>query len=137
MKKIVIGLVGSGKTTLYRKLNESGQCYAVEMEFPPSFRNNFESEKEKIFKIFLSCKGVDCIISHPMYLPKNFEKFLKKDVVIEFLDIDLQERKSRIKKRSMQTFNGENNCIIFDESFLSQEEELLKKIKQQVLKNGR
>ena len=57
-KKIIFGLVGSGKTTLYRKLNEQKISYAVEIELPQSCKDDEEYEitvlyanKEAKFKI--------------------------------------------------------------------------------------
>ena len=69
--KIIIGLVGSGKTTLYRKLNESKELYAVEIELPQSCLND-EEVKVKLFTLFYYNPNIDCIIAHPYYLPNDF-----------------------------------------------------------------
>jgi len=112
-KKLIIGPVGSGKTTLYRKLNEEKITNAVEIELPQSCIND-EEIKEKLFDIFYNSPNIDVIISHPYYLPKDL-----KGIEIEFLEIPFQERIKRINNRNKQSGN---DCKIFDENFLKEEE---------------
>lgn len=127
-KKIIIGLVGSGKTTLYRKINEEQKAYAVEIELPQSCRYD-EKLKKKLFKCFYKNKNIDIIILHPYYLPCDFVKLLSKEDQIEFLEVSLEERKERIIQRSK---NIKSECKIFDENFIKEEEEYFKILKKQI-----
>lgn len=124
--RYIIGLVGSGKTTLYRKLNEEKQCNAVEIELPQSCIGDDEFI-DKLFELYLSNSNIDCIIAHPYYLPKNFKKYIKENDIIEFLEIPFKERFERILKRSNEI---NSNCQIFDINYLYKEEQELIKLKK-------
>ena len=125
MKKIIIGLVGSGKTTLYRKLNEEQQCNAVEIELPQSCIGD-EQLKSQIFNLFYYSNNIDVIIVHPFFLPQDFVQRLTKDDKIVFLDMPLADRKKQIQSRNRQTGN---NCQLFDDNFLIKEEQFLQAFK--------
>ena len=118
--KIIIGLVGSGKTTLYRQLNENKEMNAVEIELPQSCIND-ELLKSKLFELYYHNNNVDCIIAHPYYLPKNFHKRISKQDTIIYLDMPLDERLERIKKRSKELET--NPRLIFPRDYLLEEEE--------------
>lgn len=124
--RYIAGLVGSGKTTLYRKLNEEKQCNAVELELPQSCigDNVFIT---KLFELYLSNPNIDCIIVHPYYLPKNFKKYIKEDDTIEFLEVPFKERFERILKRSNRI---NSDCKIFDINYLYKEEQSLIELKE-------
>lgn len=127
-KKIIFGLVGSGKTTLYRKLNEEKRANAVEIELPQSCINN-DLLKEQLFRLFLFDKGIETIILHPYYLCLNFLEIIKESgikVTFEFLDVPFKERLKRIKKRSKEI---SSNCKIFPIECLKLEEEYYEKLK--------
>ena len=128
----IVGLVGSGKTTLYRKLNEEKQCNAVELELPQSCigDNVFIT---KLFELYLSNPNIDCIIVHPYYLPKNFKKYIKEDDTIEFLEVPFKKRFERILKRSNEI---NSNCKIFDINYLYKEEQSLIKLKESLDANN-
>lgn len=130
--KYIIGLVGSGKTTLYRKLNEEKQCNAVELELPQSCIGD-DVFITKLFELYLNNPNIDCIIVHPFYLPKHFYRYLTKDDTVEFLDVPLQERMKRILIRSNEI---DSKCQIFDAEFLHLEEQAFRKMKEEVLTNG-
>ena len=124
--KIVIGLVGSGKTTLYRQLNENKQANAVEIELPQSCLND-ELLKSKLFELYYHNNNIDCIIAHPYYLPKDFWQWVSDGDTIIYLDIPLDERLERIKKRSKEL--GTNPDTLYSTEFIKQEEECLRKFK--------
>ena len=114
-KKIIFGLVGSGKTTLYRKLNEQKISYAVEIELPQSCKDD-EELKETLLRLYINNKNIETIIVHPYYLPSNWKEIVG-EVKIELLDIPFEERLERITKR-----NKDNK--IFSLKFLLEEEEM-------------
>ena len=114
-KKIIFGLVGSGKTTLYRKLNEQKISYAVEIELPQSCKDD-EELKETLLRLYINNKNIEIIIVHPYYLPSNWKEIVG-EVKIELLDIPFEERLERIIKR-----NKDNK--IFSLKFLLEEEEM-------------
>ena len=114
-KKIIFGLVGSGKTTLYRKLNEQKISYAVEIELPQSCKDD-EELKETLLRLYINNKNIETIIVHPYYLPSNWKEIVG-EVKIELLDIPFEERLERIIKR-----NKDNK--IFSLKFLLEEEEM-------------
>lgn len=117
--KFIIGLVGSGKTTLYRQLNENKILNAVEIELPQSCLKD-EKLKVSLFDLYYKNPNIDCIISHPYYLPNDFwSKISEKDEVY-YLDIPFKKRIKRIKKRSKKIGIKEN---IFPEEFMEKEEE--------------
>ena len=116
--KIIIGLVGSGKTTLYRKLNESKELYAVEIELPQSCLND-EEVKVKLFTLFYYNPNIDCIIAHPYYLPNDFWQRITSMDEILYLDLPIKKRVRRIKKRSRKLKVKAN---IFPIEFIDQEE---------------
>lgn len=125
--KFIIGLVASGKTTLYRKLNEEKICNAVEIELPQSCIND-EFIKSKLFELFYYNNNIDCIIAHPYYLPNDFwERVNPKDEFM-FLDVPIKERTKRIKKRSKKL---RIKTTIFPKEFLEKEEEDFIKFKEQ------
>lgn len=127
-KKIIFGLVGSGKTTLYRKLNEEKRANAVEIELPQSCINN-DLLKEQLFRLFLFDKGIETIILHPYYLCLNFLEIIKESgikVTFEFLDVPFKERVKRIKKRSKDI---NSKCEIFSLVLLKDEEVYYEKLK--------
>lgn len=126
---IVIGLVGSGKTTLYRKFNEDKLCNAVELELPQSCIND-DFLKSKLFELFYYNNNIDCIIAHPYYLPKDFWQRISKDDKIIYLDIPLDERLERIKKRSKELET--NPDTLFSTEFIKQEEEYYINFKNKV-----
>lgn len=125
-KTFYIGLVGTGKTTLYRQLNENKQANAVEIELPQSCIND-EFTKSKLFELFYYNNNVDCIIAHPYYLPKDFWRRISKQDTIRYLDMPLDERIERIKKRSKEIET--NPSLIFPRDYLLGEEECLRKFK--------
>lgn len=114
-KKIIFGLVGSGKTTLYRKLNEQKISYAVEIELPQSCKDD-EELKETLLRLYINNKNIETIIVHPYYLPSNWKEIVG-EVKIELLDIPFEERLERIIKRSKDN-------KIFSLKFLLEEEEM-------------
>lgn len=116
--RLIIGLVGSGKTTLYRQLNENKELYAVEIELPQSCLQD-EYLKVKIFDLFYLSKNIDCIITHPYYLPCDFWQRISTTDEIVYLDLPLNERLRRIKKRS-KSLNVTGN--IFPLDFIIKEE---------------
>lgn len=116
--KIIIGLVGSGKTTLYRKLNESKELYAVEIELPQSCLND-EEVKVKLFTLFYYNPNIDCIIAHPYYLPNDFWQRITSMDEILYLDLPIKKRVRRIRKRSRKLKVKTN---IFPNEFIDQEE---------------
>lgn len=127
-KQIIFGLVGSGKTTLYRKLNEEKKANAVEIELPQSCINN-DLLKEQLFRLFLFDKSIEIIILHPYYLCLDFLEIIKESgikVTFEFLDIPFKERLKRIKKRSKQI---SSKCNIFPIEYLKLEEKYFEKLK--------
>lgn len=121
MKKtrIILGLVASGKTTLYRKLNEEKICNAVEIELPQSCFHD-ENMKKTLMDLYLNSESIDCIIVHPYFLPKDFE------YDFEYLNVPIDERKRRAIKRSVLM---DSDCIIFNGDFFEREEEALQAIK--------
>ena len=114
-KKMIFGLVGSGKTTLYRKLNKQKISYAVEIELPQSCKDD-EELKETLLRLYINNKNIEIIIVHPYYLPSNWKEIVG-EVKIELLDIPFEERLERIIKR-----NKDNK--IFSLKFLLEEEEM-------------
>ena len=114
-KQIIFGLVGSGKTTLYRYLNEQKILYAVEIELPQSCKDD-EELKETLLRLYINNKNIETIIVHPYYLPSNWKEIVS-EVKIELLDIPFEERLERIIKR-----NKDNK--IFSLKFLLEEEEM-------------
>ncbi len=132
-KTFYIGLVGAGKTTLYRQLNENKQANAVEIELPQSCLND-EFTKSKLFELFYYNNNIDCIIAHPYYLPKDFWQRVSKKDTIRYLDMPLDERVERIKKRSKEI--GTNPSLIFPWDYLLGEEECLRKFKEEGNKNA-
>lgn len=124
--KIIIGLVGSGKTTLYRQLNENKTMSAVEIELPQSCIND-ELLKSKLFELYYHNNNIDCIIAHPYYLPKDFWQRVSDEDTIIYLDTPLDERLERIKKRSKELET--NPRLIFPREYLLEEEEYLRKFK--------
>lgn len=124
--KFIIGLTGSGKTTTYRTLNENKILNAVEIELPQSCLKD-EKLKVSLFNLYYKNPNIDCIISHPYYLPKDFwDRISEKDEVY-YLDIPLKHRLRRIKKRSKKLKVKEN---IFPKEFIKQEEEDFIKFKR-------
>ena len=95
-KKIIFGLVGSGKTTLYRKLNEEKRANAVEIELPQSCKDD-EELKETLLRLYINNKNIETIIVHPYYLPSNWKEIVG-EVKIELLGIPFEERLERIIK---------------------------------------
>lgn len=114
-KQIIFGLVGSGKTTLYRKLNKQKISYAVEIELPQSCKDD-EELKETLLRLYINNKNIETIIVHPYYLPSNWKEIVG-EVKIELLDIPFEERLERIIKRSKDN-------KIFSLKFLLEEEEM-------------
>ena len=97
MKRIILGLSGSGKTTTYRQLNELRTESAVEIELPPSCVYD-EKIKETLFKTFYKSKNIDTIILHYKFLPKNFIKIISKKDEIYCLNVGDNTRKKRLIK---------------------------------------
>ena len=128
-KTFYIGLVGTGKTTLYRLLNESKQANAVEIELPQSCLND-EFTKSKLFELFYYNNNIDCIIAHPYYLPKDFWRRISKKDTIIYLYIPLDERLERIKKRAKELET--NPDTLFSTEFIKQEEEYYIRFKNKV-----
>lgn len=114
-KQIIFGLVESGKTTLYRKLNEQKISYAVKIELPQSCKDD-EELKETLLRLYINNKNIETIIVHPYYLPSNWKEIVG-EVKIELLDIPFEERLERIIKRSKDN-------KIFSLKFLLEEEEM-------------
>ena len=119
-KIFYIGLVGTGKTTLYRLLNENKQASAVEIELPQSCLND-EFTKSKLFELFYYNNNIDCIIAHPYYLPKDFWRRISKKDTIIYLNMPLDERLEHIKKRSKELET--NPDTLFSTEFIKREEE--------------
>jgi len=126
--KIVIGLVGSGKTTLYRQLNENKELNAVEIELPQSCLKNDELINA-IFKLFYNSQDIECIIAHPYYLPKDLFKLISPADEIILLEVPLKERLKRIKKRSKELKVKSN---IFPMEFILNEEGFLTELKRRI-----
>ena len=124
--KYIIGLIASGKTTLFRQLNERKESYAVEIELPQSCLND-EKIKKKLLKMFSESENIETIIAHPYYLPKDFYKRIKETDNITYLDIPLKERLKRIKERCEA--NGTDRNLIFPDWYLEKEEKDFKKFK--------
>ena len=127
-KQIIFGLIGSGKTTLYMKLNEEKRANAVEIELPQVCAYN-DYLLEHLFKLYLYDKHIDTIILHPYFLCSNFKEIIKESgikVTFEFLDVPFKERLKRIKKRSKQI---SSKCKIFPIECLKLEEEYYEKLK--------
>lgn len=127
-KTIIFGLIGSGKTTLYRKLNEEKKANAVEIELPQVCVYN-DYLLEHLFKLYLYDKNIDTIILHPYFLCSNFKEIIKESgikVTFEFLDVPFKERLKRIKKRSKKI---SSNCKIFPIECLKLEEEMWWRLK--------
>lgn len=122
MKTIIIGLVASGKTTLYRKLNEEKTSYAVEIELPQSCINDDEI-KQKLFNIYYNSPNIETIIAHPYYLPQNFWELISEEDNVQILRVDKEERMSRAEARSK---SYESTCKIFNNDFFDKEEAFLK-----------
>ena len=121
-KKLILGLVGSGKTTLYRYLNEQKISYAVEIELPQSCEDD-EELKETLLRLYINNKNIETIIVHPYYLPNNWKEIVG-DIEIELLDISIQERLKRIVARSGQKLNK-----IFPIQFILEEEKMWERLK--------
>ena len=121
-KKLILGLVGSGKTTLYRYLNEQKISYAVEIELPQSCEDD-EELKETLLRLYINNKNIETIIVHPYYLPSNWKEIVG-DIEIELLDISIQERLKRIVARSGQKLNK-----IFPIQFILEEEKMWERLK--------
>ena len=119
-KKLILGLVGSGKTTLYRHLNEQKISYAVEIELPQSCKDD-EELKESLLQLYINNKNIETIIVHPYYLPSNWKETVG-DIEIELLDIPFKERVQRIINRSKDN-------KIFPPKFLLEEEEMWWRLK--------
>ena len=121
-KKLILGLVGSGKTTLYRHLNEQKISYAVEIELPQNCKDD-EELKETLLRLYINNKNIETIIVHPYYLPSNWKEIVG-DIEIELLDISIQERLKRIVARSGQKLNK-----IFPIQFILEEEKMWERLK--------
>ena len=128
--RFIIGLVGSGKTTLYRKLNENKECSAVEIELPQSCTHD-EVLKNELFNLFYNSANIDCIIVHPYYLPKDFWRLVSNEDTIIYLDIPLDERIERINKRSNELET--NPDTLFSTEFIEQEEEYYIRFKNKMV----
>lgn len=127
-KTIIFGLVGSGKTTLYRKLNEEKRANAVEIELHQVCAYN-DYLLEHLFRLYLYDKNIDTIILHPYLLCSNFKEIINESGIIvkyTFLDVSFEERLKRIKKRSKQI---SSNCKIFPIEYLKLEEKYFEKLK--------
>ena len=120
--QIIFGLVGSGKTTLYRYLNEQKISYAVEIELSQSCKDD-EELKETLLRLYINNKNIETIIVHPYYLPNNWKEIVG-DIEIELLDISIQERLKRIVARSGQKLNK-----IFPIQFILEEEKMWERLK--------
>lgn len=130
-KTIIFGLIGSGKTTLYRKLNEEKRANAVEIELPQVCAYN-DYLLEHLFRLYLYDKTIDTIILHPYFLCSNFKEIIKESGIIvkyTFLDVSFEERVKRIKKRSKEI---SSNCKIFPIECLKLEEEYYEKLKERI-----
>ena len=66
-KKLVLGLVASGKSTLYRQVNELKKFNAVEIELPQSCTKD-EALKSALLSLYVNDDNIDMIITHPYYL---------------------------------------------------------------------
>ena len=115
-------MVGSGKTTLYRHLNEQKISYAVEIELPQSCKDD-EELKETLLRLYINNKNIETIIVHPYYLPSNWKEIVG-DIEIELLDISIEERLKRIVARSGQKLNK-----IFSIQFIFEEEKMWERLK--------
>ena len=121
-KKLILGLVGSGKTTLYRYLNEQKISYAVEIELPQNCKDD-EELKENLLQLYINNENIETIIVHPYYLPSNWKEIVG-DIEIELLDISIKERLKRIVARSGRKLNK-----IFPIQFILEEEKMWEKLK--------
>lgn len=124
-KKLIVGLVGSGKTTFYRYLNEQKISYAVEIELPQSCKED-EKLKESLLKLYINNINIETIIVHPYYLPSNWQEIVG-DIEIELLEVSVEERLKRIIKRS-----GKNLNKIFPLQFILEEEQMWEEFKRLV-----
>lgn len=124
--KFIIGLAGSGKTTLYRRLNENKILNAVEIELPQSCLKD-EKIKNELFNLYYNNPNIECIIAHPYYLPNDFWNRISQKDIVYYLDIPLKQRIKRIKKRSKKLKVKEN---IFPKELVEKEEEDFIKFKR-------
>lgn len=122
---MIIGLVGSGKTTLYRKLNENRIYNAVEIELPQSCISN-ERLKRELFLLYMNDDNIDCIIVHPYYLSDVFKTF---DLDISYLNVPKKERIRRIMSRCKSL--GTDIDSLFPKDFLNEEEKYFKSFLKQ------
>ncbi len=122
-KKLVLGLVASGKSTLYRQVNELKKFNAVEIELPQSCTKD-EALKSALLSLYVNDDNIDMIITHPYYLSQDYLKYLNQ-LELFYLDIPLKERLERIQLRSASINTNSNN--LFPVDFISTEEESFKK----------
>lgn len=122
-KKLVLGLVASGKSTLYRQVNELKKFNAVEIELPQSCTKD-EALKSALLSLYINDDNIDMIITHPYYLSQDYLKYLNQ-LELFYLDIPLKERLERIQLRSASINTNSNN--LFPVDFISTEEESFKK----------
>ena len=125
--KFIIGLVASGKTTLYRKLNEEKICNAMEIELPNICVGD-EKLQKKLFNLYYNNKNIDMIIAHPLFMYKGWYKRLNKNDTIKIINVPTEERIKRIDKRSKEINSKQ---ILFTEGFIDFEEDVL----EQLIKN--
>lgn len=93
-KKLILGLVASGKSTLYRRVNELKMFNAVEIELPQSCIND-EALKSALLSLYMNDDNIDMIITHPYYLSQDYLKYLDQ-LELFYLDIPLKERLDRM-----------------------------------------
>lgn len=120
---IVIGLVATGKTSLYRWINEQGKGSAVELELPQSCIQDNEL-CTNLFKLYYNNKNITHIIVHPYFLPQQFWTMIShNDTIILLNKLTISERQQRITQRSKAIGLCQSEVKIFPAEYLAQEEQ--------------
>lgn len=122
-KKLILGLVASGKSTLYRQVNELKKFNAVEIELPQSCMKD-EPLKSALLSLYINDDNIDMIITHPYYLSQDYLNYIDR-LELFYLDVPLKERIKRMQLRSASINTNSNN--LFPAEFISIEEESFRK----------
>lgn len=122
-KKLILGLVASGKSTLYRQVNELKKFNAVEIELPQSCMKD-EALKSALLSLYINDDNIDMIITHPYYLSQDYLNYIDR-LELFYLDVPLKERIKRMQLRSASINTNSNN--LFPAEFISIEEESFRK----------
>lgn len=123
---IICGFVGSGKTTLAKKLEKKYKAirfstdewmidlFGFNGDFGEEYRNNKKICKEFIWKLTkqILSSGTDVILDFGFWSRKERDIFRKRakqvgvDFELYFLDVPLEELKKRVKKRNKKLTKG-------------------------------